>query len=131
MADLNIGAGEEVTLNTEIRYDSIFMGEGSTLTVDGVLVASDFLQMGNGTLLRITNGGTYELDNWVNHGTDVTFEIVGSSTLDFHGSSTGGGGGFNGTTVIFSGEGGGTFNIPPGIQDLEVQGYGPGDILHF
>ncbi|MBS7545267.1 Hint domain-containing protein [Ancylobacter oerskovii] len=129
MADLNVGNGATTTVDSDASYGGVFLGSGSTLVIDGATVSTDYLDAGSHSLIKVTGGATFDNTGWTG-GSDVTFEVEGSSTLTFS-IGGGGGGGINGSTIVFSGSGDGTVNLPAQVSGLDIQGFGSGDQLHF
>ena len=129
MTDLNVGSGATTTVSAPASYGGIFLGTGSTLIVDGTSISTAYLDAGTNSLIKVTNGATFNNSGWTG-GSKATYEIEGTSTLDFS-IAAGGGGGINSETVIFSGTGHGTLKLPAGVSSLDIQGFATGDLLQF
>ncbi|GAB4073120.1 Hint domain-containing protein [Ancylobacter sonchi] len=129
MADLSVASGATTTVETNSTYGNIFLGTGSTLVADGASLSTNFLDAGTNSVIRITDGGTFTNTGWTN-GSNVTFEVDGSSTLDFS-AQVSGGGGISGQTIVFTGTGDGTVKLPGGVTDLKIEGFNAGDLLQF
>ncbi|GAB4065413.1 hypothetical protein GCM10028812_08900 [Ancylobacter sonchi] len=80
-------------------------------------------------MIKVTDGGTFTNTGWTN-GSNLTFEVDGSSTLDFSAQQSGGGG-ISGQTIVFTGDGDGTVKLPGGVTNLKIEGFNAGDVLKF
>ncbi|MDR6955560.1 hypothetical protein J2X65_004942 [Ancylobacter sp. 3268] len=129
MADLNVASGATTTVNTNASYGGIFLGNGSSLIVDGASISTAYLDPGSNSLIKVTGGATFTNTGWTG-GSNVTFQIDGASTVDFS-IAAGGGGGIDGQKVIFTGAAAGTLRLPGDVVNLDIQGFAAGDVLHF